>query len=185
MKRFTTGSDQGVSDPGFGPVAQVQGHLAVFPMFRVGLYVAYDHSPLPHAGPRNFLTGGLHIKFTPPLLPAPWKLYAATGFGGGYAEADSYVGATYTTPPTAPFSSITGGLLEIPLAIGIARKVGGPFELYAELGGRFGVAFFGNIYDSQNGQATATLPNEPVAPAPFTGIDSFALSLSVGVSLTD
>lgn len=188
MKRFTTGADQGVSDPGFGPVFQLQGHLAVLPMLRVGLYAAYDSSPMPHAGARNFVTGGLHVKFTPPLLPTPWKLYFFTGFGGGYAEADSYTGATFLASPgpyTAKFSKIDGGLLEIPLGIGVARKVSGPFEVFAELGGRFGVAFFGNIYDSQNGDATANLPNLPVAAAHFTGIDSFALSLTVGVSLTD
>lgn len=185
MKRFTTGADQGVSDPGFGPVIQAQAHVAVLPMLRVGLYAAYDRSPMPHVGARNFLTGGLHVKLTPPLLPAPWKLYAFGGLGAGYAEADSYVGATFTTPPTATFRQIDGGLVEIPVGVGVARKLTGPFEVFAELGGLFGVGFFGNIYDSENGTAIATIPGRPDAHAPFTGIDSFALSLSVGVSLTD
>ncbi len=184
MKRFTTGAE--TSDEGFGPVAQLQAHVALFPMIRAGLYVAYDHNSIPNAGQRNYVTGGLHLKLTPPLLSSPWKLYFAAGFGGGYAEADSYVGPTGASPPTTPYGQLTGGLLEVPLAIGLARKLSGPWELFVELGGRFGVAFFGGIYDTENtAQASTTIPNSQLPSAGYTGQDSFALSLSVGVSLSD
>jgi hypothetical protein len=154
MKRFTSSAPAGVSELGFGPAVDLRGHLAVLPMLRVGLYAAYDWSPIPGAGARNFVTGGLHVKITPPLLPAPWKAYLFTGFGGGYAGA----------------SSTGGGLLEVPLGLGLAARVAPSWELFAELGGRFGVACLGQMYEASH--------------AGFAGTDSFALSLSVGVSLT-
>lgn len=192
MKRFTTGADQGVSDPGFGPAVQVQGHLAALPMLRVGLYLGWDLSPMPHVGTRNFVGGGLHAKFTPPVLPSPWKTYLYAGFGGDYAVASGYTGALGPNngamlPASTPvhWGSLDGGLFEVPLGLGLAYKVSGPWELFAELGGRFGFGFLGNLYSSDN-TATATIPNEPVTPAAnFTGVDSFALNLSVGVSLSD
>jgi hypothetical protein len=197
MKRFTTGADYGVSDPGFGPTAEAQVHLAVIPMLRVGMYVHWDLSPMSGAGTRNFALAGFHAKFTPPLLPTPWKLYLFAGFGGGYTHADGYTTTLGTTPgvqtnqSTVQASSLTGGLLEIPVGVGLSHKLSGPFDVFAELGCRFGVAFFGQMYDSDN---TATLSVPPGLPAGssqdssnanFTGIDSFALSLSVGVSLDE
>ncbi len=160
MKRFTTGAASGVSQPGFGPVVDLRAHVALLPMIRIGLYVAYDHSPMPGAGDRNFVTGGLHLKVSPPLLPAPWKTYLFAGFGAGYAEADAY----------GSVGSLTGALLEIPLGLGLARKLGTSWELFTELGGRFGVATFGPMYEARPG---------------FTGADSFALALTVGVSLSN
>jgi hypothetical protein len=154
MKRFTTGVPAGVSEPGFGPVVDLRGHLALLPMVRVGLYAAYDLSPVPNEPSRSFVTGGLHVKVTPPLLPAPWKAYLFTGFGGGYAAS----------------SLATGGLLEVPLGLGLADRLSPSWELFLELGGRFGVATFGQMYEA--------------AHAGFVGTDSFALSLTVGVSLT-
>src|ERR1700722_18736176 len=147
MKRFTTSAAPGVSQPGFGPVVDLRGHLAVLPMLRAGLYVAYDHSPMPGAGDRNFLTGGIHVKITPPLLPFPWKTYLFTGFGAGYAEADFYPTtvtvydnlATGVSGPSgsvaARVPSLTGGLLEVPVGLGLARKLGTSWELFLELGG--------------------------------------------------
>ena len=190
MKRFTTGADPGVSDPGFGPVFQLQGHLALFPMLRVGLYVSQDVSPMPSYGGRQFYEGGLHLKLTPPILPTPWKGYAFAGFGGGYAHQDSYAapGAPpggSATRPTVSFSSIDGALFEIPVGIGVAYRLRAPFEVFVELAGRFGVGFVGRMYDPNN-TATGNEPQVSPAPSgPYTGQDSFALTLSAGVSLSD
>jgi hypothetical protein len=157
MKRFTTSVPDGVSQPGFGPAADVRAHVAVLPMLRVGLYAAYDLSPVPGAPARSFFTGGLHVKVSPPLLPAPWKTYLFTGFGAGYVVRSGS-------------DASTGGVLEVPVGLGLTRRVSPLWEPFIELGGRFGVASFGPMYEASH--------------AGFVGTDSFALSLTVGVSLT-
>jgi hypothetical protein len=149
MKRFTTSQ---TSQPGFGPAFELQGHVALIPMFRVGLYLAQDISPMPGWPARQFYEGGLHAKWTPPLLSSPWRSYLFTGFGAAYVRQDPREGT----------------LLDVPVGLGTALKLRAPWELFAELGGRVGVAFLGGVYDSGN-----------------TGKDSFAVSLSVGVSLSD
>jgi hypothetical protein len=186
MKRITTGSE--ANDPGFGPAAQLQAHVAVLPMLRVGLYAAWDMSPMPSYGTRNFYEGGIHARLTPPLLSAPWKTYLYAGFGAGYARQDGY------SQTGTQYSSTDGAILEIPAGLGLAYQLGAPsggrgrhWELFIEAGGRFGVGFIGRIYDPND---TATSPVCQAAPnagclAPvgnFTGQDSFALSLSAGVS---
>jgi hypothetical protein len=158
MKRFTSNVPPGLSEPGFGPVVELRGHLAVLPMLRVGLYVSYDLSPVADEPSRSFAAGGLHVKITPPLLPAPWKTYLFTGFGGGYAASSASGG------------SVSGGLLEVPLGLGLADRVSPSWEVFVELGGRMEVATFGQMYEASH--------------AGFVGTDSFALSLTVGVSLT-
>jgi hypothetical protein len=150
MKRFTTSSQ--TSQPGFGPAFEVQGHVALIPMFRVGLYVAQDISPMPGWPARQFYEGGLHVKWTPPLLSSPWHTYLFAGFGAAYVRQDPREGT----------------LLDVPEGLGLALKLRAPWEVFAELGGRVGVAFLGGVYDGGN-----------------TGKDSFAVSLSVGVSLSD
>ena len=153
MKRFTTSSQ--TSEPGFGPAFELQGHVALVPMFRVGLYVAQDISPMPGWPARQFYEGGLHVKWTPPLLSSPWRTYLFAGFGAAYVRQDGRQDGE-------------GTLLEAPVGVGAALKLRAPWELFAELGGRIGAAFLGGVYDTGN-----------------TGKDSFAVSLSVGVSLSD
>jgi hypothetical protein len=199
MKRFTTGAECTGCDPGFGGVTTVTAHVALFPMVRLGIYASADLSPMPNAGTREFYEGGLHLKFTPPLLSAPWKFYATLGFGVAYAHADSYSGAVTQSSPLVygTYSSIDGQLLEVPIAIGLADKISRRWEMFVELGGRFGVAFLNAIYDNgdtggallQNCNAVAAANSTSGVSCPaynnFTGIDSFALSLSLGVNWTD
>jgi hypothetical protein len=150
MKRFTTSSQ--TSQPGFGPAFELQGHVALIPMLRVGLYAAQDISPMPGWPARQFYEGGLHARLTPPLLSSPWRTYLFAGFGAAYVRQDPRDGA----------------LFDVPAGLGLSLKVRAPWEVFVELGGRFGVAFLGGVYDGAN-----------------TGKDSFAVSLSAGVSLSD
>jgi hypothetical protein len=196
MKRFTTGSE--ATDPGFGAVVQLQGHVALLPMLRAGLYAAWDISPMPSYGARNFYEGGLHVKLTPPLLSAPWKTYLFLGFGAGYVRQNGYTAPggppTGTGPvPQVQYSSTDGAILEIPAGLGLAYQLGSRsahrhWELFLELGGRFGVGFIGRIYDPYD-TATASQPNlrngQNTIQGAFTGQDSFALMLSAGVSWSD
>jgi hypothetical protein len=127
-------------------------HLAVVPLLRVGPYVAFDLSPARGSMNRRIYAAGLRAKLTPPWLAAPWHVWAFLGVGSGY-EQD-------------PGRAL--GLLEIPVGVGIGRRVHGPWEMYAELCTRWDVLHFGS---SDRGAA------------PWIGDDLLAVSLSVGVSL--
>jgi hypothetical protein len=159
-QRLTAGGDRGAPSPGLGPMFELQGHVAVLPMLRAGLYLEQDVSPAQDAGPRTFWAGGLHARVTPPLLSSPWRSWLFAGVGVAYA----YSKAVHTD----------GGMLDLPLGVGLGRKVGHSWMLFAELGVRFGALFYGAMYDH-----AAARPDG----VPYVGQDSFALTASVGLSL--
>lgn len=186
IDRFMTGGDAAGASPRPGPVFQAQGHLALVPMVRLGAYASTDVSRTSDRGTRTFWEGGLHVRFTPPLLSTPWRAWAFAGFGYAYTYKTSYhhaeVGPNGGSIDVA-YGDVYGGMLDVPLGIGLGYKVRGPWELFAELGGRFGVGFFGPMYDDgAPGRAVGTsLP----FVEPFRGKDSFALSLTAGLSLDE
>lgn len=155
MKRFTTGGDAGAPSPDVGPTFALQGHVALLPMVRAGLYAEQDFSPQADAAPRTFWAGGVHFRLTPPLLASPWRLWLFAGAGVAYA---------YSREVHAD-----GGFLEVPVGLGLGRKLGAHWLIFAELGARFGLLFYGGMYDR--------------AAAGYAGQDSFALGASVGLSL--
>lgn len=158
MKRFTTGGAADAPSPGFGPALELQGHVALLPMLRLGGYLGTDLSPLDGGdagGPRTFWDGGLHLRLSPPLLPYPWRTWVYAGFGYAFA----YDLGTH----------LSGGLLEAPVGLGLGRKLTREWTVFTELGARFGFGFYGGMYDA--------------AGAP--GKDPVALSLSVGLSLEE
>jgi hypothetical protein len=164
MQRLQTGSGGDGSSPIPGPVAEVHAHVAMVPMLRLGPYFAYDISPFaPSAGvpARQITEGGLRAKVAPPLLTGSWHLWAVLGLGYARAYWPSHTAAGKS------IGGIEGDFIDLPVAVGAGYRLRGPrdpWELTAELGGRVGLAFFGAMYSD--------------APR-----DSFALSLSVGVSL--
>jgi hypothetical protein len=183
MKRFTTGSDVAAPEPGFGPVFELQGHVALVPMVRIGAYFAQDISPASGIGARTFYEGGLHLKVSPPLLSAPWRAWAFAGFGYAYTYAASYHGAVTIGTQTSDvlYGGVYGGMLDVPVGVGLGYKLQSlvsPWLVFAELGGRFGVGFYGPMY----ADGAAGIASNYVAVAPFMGKDSFALTLSLGLS---
>jgi hypothetical protein len=153
MKRFAEGSGAGA---GFGPMVQLQGHVALLPMVRLGAYLSTDLSPIDDGGPRTFWEGGIHLRVSPPLLAYPWRTWVFAGFGYAYAYD---LGAR-----------LHGGQLDVPVGLGVGRKLSPAVLLFSELGARFGFAFDGAMYD-QGGSSP--------------GKDPVALSLSVGLSLEE
>lgn len=168
-KRFTTGGPAGTPSPGFGPMAELQGHVALVPMVRVGLYVAEDLSPAP-GRLRSVTAGGLHVRVSPPLLAAPWRTWLFTGFGFAYAYDPGQEG-----------EHASGQLFDVPAGLGLGVKLGKGTLLFAELGARFGFGFYGRMYEAAPA-GTATSSGDSAA-GPFLGHDAVALSLTVGLSL--
>jgi hypothetical protein len=148
-KRFTSG---GSADPEIGPGAQLQAHAALVPLVRIGVYGAFDASPVSGFPTRHFVGGGLHAKFSPPLLGSHWRTWLYVGAGYAY---------TYAT-------GVSGGIIDVPVGLGLGYRLG-PIVPFVELGTRFGLGFWGSMYD----------PNDTT----YLGHDSVAVSLSVGVIL--
>jgi hypothetical protein len=173
MKRFAThGVAPGGStarDADMGPVLVIRGHLSLAPMIRAGVYLAEDVSPAKGVAPRSFSEGGLELKVTPPLLPLPWRLSLMAGAGYAYVYSPSYRTTVVSYGDRVSLVHIAdhGGMFELPLGLALGRKLTSSWVLIAELSARLGVGFFGPIYDPRSG---------------FSGRDSFALSLAIGVS---
>lgn len=170
MQRFLTGSGAATPSPIPGPVGEVHAHVAVVPMLRVGPYLAHDISPAPPSAgvpARQITEGGLRAKFAPPFLTGRWRGWALLGVG--YARVYEPSHHVMEGSVDTFVDGQEGGILDLPVGVGIGYRVRGPhdpWEITAELGGRVGLAFFGSMYSG--------------APR-----DSFALSLSLGVSLDD
>ncbi len=192
IKRFATGGDPAAPSPDVGPLFELQGHLALVPMVRIGAYLAQDISPASGLGLRTFWAGGLHLKLAPPLLSAPWRTWVFAGFGYAYTAAASYQKTVTTGTQTVNvlFESQTGGMLEVPVGLGLGYRLRGratPWLLVVELGGRIGAGFFGPMYGRGAGGgggagAGAGAGSGASALGPFVGKDSFAMTLCVGLS---
>jgi hypothetical protein len=182
VKRFTTGGSANAASPGVGPGFEVQGHVAVVPMVRVGLYGAMDLAPSAGTGEaaigtRTYWEGGLQVRLTPPLLPAPWRTWAFAGVGFAYTYAASYT--INAGSGSGLVEGVSGSLLDVPLGLGLGYRLQAPWSVFVEEAARLGAGFYGAMYDGAPGVSGAN--SAGISPA-FAGHDSFALSLSVGVS---
>ena len=173
MQRVTPDRDAGVPLPQAGPMGELHAHVALVPMLRLGPYLAYDLSP---GAPDRQTTGaGLRAKLTPPLLPRPWRAWTFLEFG--YARSYLPSHALAPTPSSGTGGEVggmEGDFLDAALGIGVGAKLRGPWGLFAELAARTGFLFWGALYDRT---PCGCLRD------PYPGHDSFAGSLSVGVSL--
>jgi hypothetical protein len=141
------------STPAEGGGLTLDGHVAVFPLLRVGGYLTGEVSKPIDAKPlRELLGGGLRIKIVPPWPRGAWRVWFATGFG--------YVGLA-----TLGDNAGGGGFLEVPVIVGASYRIRKPVVFLMELGGRFGFGFWGSYYNGSAG----------------TDIVSVALSVGIGV----
>ncbi|MGH7297535.1 MAG: hypothetical protein ACRELB_21540 [Polyangiaceae bacterium] len=117
---------------------------------------------------RSFTAGGVHLRFSPPLLPIGWRTWVFAGFGFVYADD---LGA-----------HVQGQLFEVPAGLGLGRKVGAHTMLFAELGARPGFGFYVRMYEAA-GPAIAGSGAENTGTS--LGHDAVALTVSVGLSLQE
>jgi hypothetical protein len=169
MQRFMTGAAAGAAAPEPGPVGEIRAHVALVPMLRLGPYLAHDIAPLSGAPAREVTEAGLRAKLTPPLLALPWRtwVFVGVGYARAYEPSHRLAGSSGFVPGEA------GGSLESRVGLGLGYRLDRSWELFAELGGRIGLLFAGSMYD-QGGCGCGQ---------PYQGKDSFALSLSLGLSL--
>jgi hypothetical protein len=146
-----------------GPSGEIHAHIALYPMLRVGPYAAFDLSPTSGLRARSVYAAGLRVKVTPPWLRAPWRAWGFLGFGGAYAYA----------PGARSLEAAATLVPELPLGVGVGRRIRRGWEACAELGVRWNLAGF----------AAAARPEPPVEV--FVGNDLLAVSLSVGVNFGD
>ncbi len=172
IERITTGRGSSASIPWPGPVAELHAHVAVVPMLRAGAYVAHDVSPAAGVTAREITEGGLRLKLTPPIFGAPWKGWVFVGLG--YARA--YAPSWHTSSAPGGFvPGEGGGMLDLPVGLGVGARVHGPWMVFLELGTRVGLTFTGTMYDA----------HRCACGTAFEGRDSFAAALAVGVSLEE
>ncbi len=156
--------------PGPGPMGQLQAHVALLPMIRLGPYLTHDISPTSGAPARQTTEAGFRVKLTPPLLAAPWRGWVFVGLG--YARA--YTPSHPVASGSGQVPGAEGTALDGAFGVGIGARVRGPWVLFAELAGRIGLLFAGAIYD----RAECLCLRDP-----YAGKDLFAASLAVGLSL--
>jgi hypothetical protein len=190
MKRVLVERPRGGEDAGFGPAAQLNGHVALLPLVRVGGWVGYDISPLgAPAAARDVFGGGLRAKLMSPWPRGAVRAWLLTGFGFSAVSARSYsrtvlvptgIGSQ-TTPADATIQSAGGSFFEVPLGIGASYKLYGPWALVGELTGRVGFAHQGSVYEDPG--PLLTIPGRPDNHALPSGQDRFAAGLTVGLEL--
>lgn len=174
-------------DAGFGPTAQLTGHVALLPLVHVGGYFGHDISPVSEAT-RNITFGGARVKGLLPFVPKPFRAWLFVGFGYAGVYQQSYK-STFarpdplggTTPTPGRVEGAGGSFFDVPLGLGASYRFRKPWELSAELGARFGFGHTGSVYEAPGPQLT--LPGDAGQNVVPAGLDRFALGLTVGISM--
>lgn len=161
------------ADPGFGPIGQVSGHVALLPLMRVGGYFGHEMSPeSADAAPLTQITfGGVRVKGMLPWVRGTFRAWVFTGFGYARIYAPSYA----IEKTTVRLQGEGGGFFNVPVGLGASYTFFKPWALCAELGGRVGFGHTGKVYEAPN----QTLAN-PTEYRRTAGVDRFALGLTVG-----
>ncbi len=185
-KRFVFNRPHGGSDAGFGPAAQLNGHVALLPLLRVGGYLSGDMTSVGPAT-RQMVGGGARVVGIVPWRTTHVHAWLFVGFGYELVFTPSYHTTLSLAPddssPTQPTDVLVtqagGSMAEIPFGVGVAYALRPPFELVAELGGRVGFGFSGSVYQDPGRAFFAVgYPENRLLPA---GNDAFSTFLTVGV----
>jgi hypothetical protein len=189
LRLRTSGTDQ----TGFGGLVGLRAHVAVFPLVRLGAYVNEEISSTGEPSPRRYTHFGARLKVNAPTGSDDFRAWLFLGFGYAAVYSSSFdnlVQGTDTSgnPTTTKTTALGagGGFYEIPVGVGGAWRLRKPWELIAELSGRFGFGATGSLYASDGrpgiGPDATGTGLGPTAFAPV-GNDSFAIFLTVGIGV--
>ena len=170
-----------------GGVGEIEAHLALLPLLRVGVYASHDWSPNNVDGAAWQITSaGLHAKVLAPFVRDKFRAWFFAGFGyaGVYAPSYDYTFDFHDeSGPRHTYATGAGGsFFEVPLGIGFGWKFAKPWMLQAQLGARVNFGFVGSIYDDQPGR-TVIPDGGPVYYNGGVGKDWVAPFLTVGIAL--
>jgi len=120
----------------------LDGHVAVFPLLRVGGWVTGEASKvLDGSDVRGIFSGGLRVKIVSPWPRGSWRMWLATGFGyDGLVTKDA-----------------GGGFFEVPAIFGGSYRIRKPIVFLMELQTRVGFGFWGSYYDGRAGTDTVSI----------------------------
>lgn len=187
MKRVLVNRPDGGGYPGFGPVGQLAGHVALLPLVRLGGYLGHDISPMSDASARDLTWGGVRAKIMSPWPRGSWRawLFVGLGYSGVYARSTSaprlFPGPAGGAPVRADavVQGAGGGFIEVPFGLGASYKFWKPYELSAELGMHAGFGHSGSVYEDPGPEVKS--PGRPDSNALPAGKDRFAIGLTVGI----
>ena len=128
------------------PTMDLEGHVALVPLLRVGAYAHYDVSPLSGEGSRQLASGGLDLRVTLPWLRGGMRAYARLGLGEVGTAVSAHVLGPNETRGALFVPSSSGSFTEVPLALGFAYRLERSLWLTAEAGARLGFGFGGSAY---------------------------------------
>jgi hypothetical protein len=140
QQRFLVDAPKEVLAEGGG--LTLDGHVAVFPLLRVGGWVTGEASKvLDGTDARGIFSGGLRVKVVSPWPRGPWRMWLGTGFG--------YDGLVT--------KGAGGGFFEVPAIFGGSYRIRKPFVFLMELQTRVGFGFWGSYYDGRAGTDTVSI----------------------------
>jgi hypothetical protein len=172
-----------------GPQFGLEGHVALFPLLRIGAYVHGELAPTNNqVASKELLAVGARIKVVPPWPRGDWRMWVALGVGYVGAYSPAYTQSLTLQPinggtPTTTKLSVDGaggGFLELPISVGVAYRRLKPFMIFAELTGRIGLAFSGSLYGGTGGRGAKDDAGAPSAIA-SDGKDVFGAGLALGI----
>jgi hypothetical protein len=185
MDRVRSG---GTGSGSLGPMAELEAHIAVLPLLRVGVYLSHDIAPNSvDRAAWQVTSGGLHVKILAPFVRGnlrAWFFFGA-GYAGVYAPSynEPFDFADGQGRRNTDVTGAGGSFFEIPFGIGGAWRFAKPWELVAQLGARFDFGFNGSIYDYENDGGRTVIPDGgPVYFFKPVGNDNIAPFLTVGIA---
>ncbi len=188
MTRVLTSRPAGGEGAGFGPTAQIAGHVALLPLVRFGGYFGHDISPMGgDMSARDLTWGGIRAKIMSPWPRGAFRAWLFLGFGysGVYARSTA-APRVFPGPPGTPsvreaavVQGAGGGFFEVPFGLGASYTFRKPFALCAELGMRTGLGHSGSVYEDPGPRVrSAGRPDSNALPA---GMYRFGAGLTVGI----
>ena len=140
QQRFLVDAPKQVLAEGGG--LTIDGHVAVFPLLRIGGWVTGEASKVLDDGDvRGIFSGGLRVKIISPWPRGVWRFWIGTGFGyDGLVTKDA-----------------GGGFFEVPAIVGASHRIRKPWVFLMELQTRVGFGFWGSYYDGRAGTDTVSI----------------------------